>query len=245
MDLPYDARQQLCARIEAVREQLVERVLADLYPNPFWDDRYGQRGRQLCREDNHYHLDFMVASIRLNSPSALADYYKWLQLLLVRRGMCTYHIRQNMDQMGQHLEALLPMDWPLIGVFHRAGYTGFHYDHPGCQALAERQEAIAESTTAHMYASNSFWEQEFGPRGRALCREDNLYHLSYLQDSLGADAPRLFGTYLDWLTEFLGKRGVDSRHIRDDLRVLGREITRALPREDAQPFLDLLAPHLG
>jgi hypothetical protein len=233
--------EDVCAAIEAVRGALVDDVLADMYPNPFWDDRYGARGRSLCEDDNQHHLNYLIAAIRTGSPDAMTYYYKWLQLLLVSRGMCTYHIRQNMERMEAHLRARLPDDWPAIEPYHRAGYAGLAYEHPACQALAAQEAQIADATTERMYASNPFWEQQFGPRGRALCREDNLYHLSYLQDALGADVPGHFGSYLDWVTGFFGRRGFDVDHLRADLRVLMDELARALPAAQSQPFLVLLA----
>jgi hypothetical protein len=172
--------EEVCAAIEAVRGRLVDGVLADMYPNPFWDDRYGARGRALCQEDNHHHLNYLIAAIRTAAPDTMAAYYKWLQVLLVSRGMCTYHIRQNMDRMEAHLHALLPEAWPAIELYHQAGYRGLAYAQPACQALAAHAAQIAEATTTRRYAADPFWEQQFGPRGRALCQEDNLYHLSYL-----------------------------------------------------------------
>jgi hypothetical protein len=234
---------EICAAIEAVRGPLVDSVVADLYPNPFWDDRYGARGRSLCQDDNHHHLNYLIAAIRTGSPDVIAFYYKWLQTLLVSRGMCTYHIRQNMERMEAHLRARLPEAWPAIEPYHRAGYDGLAYEHPACQALAAHAAQIAEATTARMYASNPFWEQQFGPRGRVLCRDDNLYHLSYLQDAVGADVPAHFGNYLEWLAGFFGRRGFDAEHLRADLRVLMDELARALPPLPAQPFLALLAAH--
>ncbi|MDQ2999373.1 MAG: hypothetical protein M3R61_20255 [Chloroflexota bacterium] len=233
--------EEICAAIEAVRDRLVDAVLANMYPNPFWDDRYGARGRALCQEDNHHHLNYLIAAIRTHSPDSMAAYYKWLQILLVSRGMCTYHIRQNMERMEDHLRALLPAAWPAIKPYHQAGYAGLAYAQPACQALAAHAAQIAEATTAQMYATNPFWEQQFGPRGRALCREDNLYHLAYLQDAVGVNAPDRFGSYLDWLTGFLGRRGLAADHLHADLQILADELARALPVVHAQPFLTLLA----
>jgi hypothetical protein len=132
-----------CAAIEAMRGQLVDGVLTDMYPNPFWDDRYGPRGRQLCEEDNHHHLNYLVAAIRTSSPESMALYCKWLQTVLVSRGMCTYHIRQNMERMEDHLRARLPEHWPVIETYHRAGYAGLDYEQPACQALAAVEGPIA------------------------------------------------------------------------------------------------------
>jgi hypothetical protein len=239
--MPTNDAEEVGAAVEAVRAMLVDRVLADMYPNPFWDDRWGARGRALCQDDNHHHLNYLIAAIRTNSSDAITAYYKWLQILLVNRGLCTYHIRQNMERMEDHLRVLLPEVWPTIEPFHRAGYRGLVYEQPACQALAAQEAHIAEATTTRMFAANPFWEQQFGPQGRALCGENNRYHLSYLQDTIGVDAPKLFRSYLDWLSDFLGRRGLDAGHLRADLQVLAQDLARALPAVHAQPFLNILA----
>jgi hypothetical protein len=232
---------EVCVAIENVRAVLVDGVLADMYPNPFWDDRYGPRGRRLCQEDNHHHLNYLIAAIRTGASDAMTHYYKWLQTLLVSRGMSTYHIRQNMERMEARLRALLPEAWPAIEPYHHSGYRGLAYEQPACQALAAHAAQIAEATTARMYAANPVWEQQFGARGRALCLEDNLYHLSYLQDTIGVDTPNHFRDYHDWLAGFLGRRGFDAEHLRADLRMLADELARALPADHARPFLAILA----
>ncbi len=112
--MDYAQRQAVAAAIEAVRASLVDAVLTDLYRNPFWDDRYGERGRQFARQDINYHLDFLIAAIRVDSLPTLTDYYRWVQALLIPRGMCTQHIRQNLERLAYHLQQLAPEAWPAM-----------------------------------------------------------------------------------------------------------------------------------
>ncbi len=170
----------------------------------------------------------------------LTDYCKWLQLLLVSHGMCTQHIRETLDSIALHLRLLLPDAWPALAPYQAAFYAGLAYDDPACRALATREQEIADAATTRVYAAEPLWEQQFGARGQDLCRQDNLYHLSYLQDAVGVAAPAHFATYLEWLLPFLGRHGLSPEHIHTDLRNLAAELTVELGAADAGPFLAIL-----
>jgi hypothetical protein len=68
-------------RIEARAEVLVEHALRAMYLNPFWEERFGARGRQFARADNAFHVSYLVQALRAGSPELLAHYASWLQLV--------------------------------------------------------------------------------------------------------------------------------------------------------------------
>ena len=239
--LTYPQRQEIGAAIEAVRRPVVEAALIDQYRNPFWEDRYGERGHVFSNQDNHYHLDFLIAAIKTDNQASFSDTIQWLQILLVHRGMCSRHICQNLDSLKDHLQAALPQHWENIAPYWQAGYRGLEYEHPACRALEAQAESIANAATRRIYGGDSFWMKQYGERGQVLCHEDNLFHLSYLEDAIGASAEHIFGKYLAWLTGFMAKRGIVGSHIQIDLHILAEEIAHVLPAELANPFDAILS----
>jgi hypothetical protein len=232
---------EICQAIEKARSQVVEEALADQYRNPFWDDRYAERGRTHSRKDNNYHLDFLITALRLDTPSTFYDYIAWLRPLLVLRGMCTLHLRRNLESLFGHLQTALPEQWPFIVPIFAAGLQALNFQNPACRALAAGQEQIARDASRRMWLSDPAWEQKYGERGPALFVEDNLYHISYLQDAVSLEQPALFGKYVAWFSGFLGRQGISPASLYHDLAILAQEIGQALPASEAGPFLALLA----
>lgn len=235
--LSYEERRKINAALEAIRPQLVDAVLVDMYKNPFWNERFGERGIVRAREDVHYNLDFLIAAILMDHPGSLVDYYNWLQSVLVNRGMCTLHLRQTLDTTERHLVRLLPAEiWAKIESIVDAQAQGLAYQHPACRALAAVEAAVAEAATRRMPVSH-----EGDPRKFQSCLQDNLFHLSYLQDAVSNDNPAIFEKYLAWIGQFLASFKVPAEDLDADLKILAEEIARCLAPEDASPFLKILA----
>ena len=50
----------LADALEARAQTLAERALKEMYANPFWDERFGERGRQFALADNRHHVSYLV-----------------------------------------------------------------------------------------------------------------------------------------------------------------------------------------
>ncbi len=201
------------------------------YTGPFWEGRYGKSGRAHAEQDVNYHLDNLVTAIRMGLISSPVYYYRYLQSVLVSRGMCTRHILQTLDSMQRLLQDLLPAYWPEIKPFLDAGNAGLSYSDPACQALAGHETSIAQATTDR-------WSELDGIM--AIGGPDALFLLSYLNDAVGKQRPEIFKNYVKWLaaSSLEPERFVKSFQKKSE--VLLDVLTQELGSDKSEPFRDLL-----
>lgn len=77
-------------------DQLVEIVTEKIYHNdPQLLEKYGEKGKQKCKEDNYHHFNHLKTSFELQNPQVFADYALWLNGILVKHGMKTQHLLDN------------------------------------------------------------------------------------------------------------------------------------------------------
>ncbi|MCZ8523298.1 MULTISPECIES: cobalamin B12-binding domain-containing protein [Paenibacillus] len=82
----------------------------------------------------------------------------------------------------------------------------------------------------------------FGPAGWERTKQDTLYTLRYLAESLMMDSPSLFVHYMTWLKALLEGYRVTAEEIRINLACLREEVGRTFPGESGERmamFLDL------
>ena len=235
-----EERQTLCAAIEQQRAEMVRETVADLYRNPFWEARFAERGRQRADEDASHHLSHLITAIEVDSAATLKDYFSWLQSVLVTRGMCTRHLVDTADCMAQHLSRALGERWPEVESYYAAFYDGLTYQHPDCLALERVEMAVAEAVTRQMYAQELRSQYGLVESGRARCRLDNLYHLSYLKDATAFASADIFLHYWQWITSYLAGHGVSGGAMAHTARLLRAELLAQLPAQSAAPFAELL-----
>ena len=150
--------------------RLSERVLAEMYADPFWAARFGDRGRRHARADGDFHLKYLVEALESNSLGVFENYARWLRELLVSRGMCSRHLAENFTRLA---DAIAAEPWD-----DRARATEIL--HAGAAALRHRTGPAAEieamrATTAGDAATDTL--------------------LSYLADALAFEQPSWFGAH--------------------------------------------------
>lgn len=69
-------------------------------------ERYGEKGKLKCLEDNEHHLKQLITATELGQSKFFTDYALWLSGILVRHGMSTKHLIDNFII----LQELLPLD---------------------------------------------------------------------------------------------------------------------------------------
>jgi hypothetical protein len=74
---------------------LSQRVLDRMYENPFWMERYGERGRRFANEDSRHHIGYLDQALAAGDPAVFERYARWLRTVLVSRGMCSEHLAEN------------------------------------------------------------------------------------------------------------------------------------------------------
>lgn len=68
-------------------------------------ERFGQRGRDACREDLGYHLEFLRPVLEFGMVQPMVDYLRWLSGVLATRDVPLQHLPQSLDWLGEFFAA--------------------------------------------------------------------------------------------------------------------------------------------
>lgn len=185
----------LTAELQAHAEALTTRVLDDMYADPFWDARYGERGRKFAHEDGLHHISYVIQALSANDDGVFTKYARWLRSVLVSRGMCTSHIIDNFERLRRALAECVPNSEPARAVL-RSGVEALQYR--GGPA-AELTAAAARITDAVAPAADS---------GGSWRRNEAEKLLSYLADGLESGRSDRFTEHARWLARYAEQRGL-------------------------------------
>ena len=187
-------------------DHLAAEAFAGMYANPFWDARFGDRGRRHALEDQRHHLEHLVLALNVDHPELLTEYATWLQVVLTSRGMCTRHLADNFIVLGELMglsggSGVHPardyLEMAVEALIYRAGPEGAL--HAAADTLADRAITIVcgtqNTTPSAMDAV------------QAQCQDDLSYHLSYLADALALGRPDLFAAHIRWTDGFFTTLG--------------------------------------
>jgi hypothetical protein len=194
------------------------RVLSEMYENPFWEERYGARGRRFAQEDGDSHVAHLVLALESRSPAMLVSYAQWLQRVLTTRGMCSRHLAENFQRLAATIRderwegAALAIEY-----LDRARGSLRHSSDPA-RSVEEAAPVLARAAVDSSAAGQL-------PRGA----EDVLDLMSYAADALWNERPDLFVAHLEWYRGFLARRGVNGEALSQVLQDLIRESSMALP----------------
>jgi hypothetical protein len=194
--------------IESQIDNLASEAFAGMYTNPFWDARFGERGRRYALEDQRHHLKHLIMALNLNRPEVLTEYAKWLQVVLTSRGMCTRHLADNFILLGDLLDASGPsMVHPARRYLEMAVGALMYQEGPE-GALHTAAETLVDDAIASLFREQGTAEIR-GDEALVQSRDDVSYHLSYLADALALGKSELFTAHVCWTEGFftsLGKR---------------------------------------
>lgn len=161
----------LADHIRANTARLASRLYDEMYRDPFWDARYGARGRTHSRQDAEHHLGYLAESLDADDPEVFVRYAAWLRTVLVSRGMSTAHLAESFDLLAGYLAEEA---WP--------GVTA------ACTLLRRASHSLcyAEGPARDLFEAARVQDRET----RTL--------LSYLADAVAADRPQIFTAYARW-----------------------------------------------
>ncbi len=230
----------LADRLEAQADTLARQVVGEMYTNPFWQERFGERGRHFAEQDGRYHLQYLALAVRLGLPSVMVRYARWLQIALTTRGMCTRHIAENFARLAGAIGRAGMPDAEQAIAYLREAEQALAYQDGAARAVQQAAEDIAERAVATVYARHPAWLERWGAAGRARCRDDLLYHLSYLADAVALDKVDVFTDYARWIAGFLARREIPPAHVREALAVLD-EALQQLPADAVAAVRPVLA----
>lgn len=231
----------LASRLETHASALMARALARMYENPFWDARFGERGRHFAAQDQHHHLSYLAVALRSGGPETLAWYARWLQTVLTSRGMCSRHLAENFVRLAEAIVAEGIEEPEPALAYLRVAEDALRYPAGSARAVQEVSDAIADDVVSALYARHPDWLQRWGEAGRARCRDDVTYHLSYLADGLALGRPDLFAAYLRWIAGYLESLDIPRDHLTQTLALLDGAVRRHLPMEHRDATLTVLA----
>jgi hypothetical protein len=98
---------------------MVERVTEKIYENdPLLMDRYGDKGRAKCIEDNHHHFKHLETAYELDNEEFFMDYALWLDGILTKFGMSTELLMDNFSLIIDVLNEQDVKDTPRIEAYN-------------------------------------------------------------------------------------------------------------------------------
>lgn len=79
-------------------DRIVNKVTEMIYERePSLLERFGEKGKEKCREDNHHHMKHLQSAYELNQAAFFTDYAFWLNGILTKHGMKTQHLIDNFE----------------------------------------------------------------------------------------------------------------------------------------------------
>ena len=169
---------------------LSQRVLDDMYADPFWTARFGDKGRRHANEDSDFHLRYLGRAIAAGDPAVMVRYARWLREVLATRGMCTRHLDDNFRRLS---ELVVQQRWPggdLAAGFLQAARESLRWE---------------EGPAAALQADAARVEAEIAKGALAEPARDLV---SYLIDALALQRHDLFAAHVRWMQSHLAGRGI-------------------------------------
>lgn len=222
----------LVQRLEERSMQLTSRVLAEMYQNPFWMERFGERGRTNSEKDGNYHLSYLKQALIASDPGIMTGYARWLQSLLVNRGMCTAHIAENFARLEHAIADEISDAQPAVDLL-RAARDALVYAGGPARELQDLSAGMADAAVAALYRPLPGQDARAEDTGRKRCHEDMLYHLTYLADAIALGRGELFVSYVAWISGFLGRRNVPPSHLRLALQWIEQHLAQEAHASEA------------
>jgi hypothetical protein len=218
----------LADAIEARAQSLADRAHEAMYRDPFWDARFGERGRRFSEEDNLHHVSYLVQALRADAADLLSGYARWLQSVLTTRGMCSRHIAQNFGRLSDALRAEQIVDAePALALLDVAS-AALTYDGGPARAVQGAAEPVAARAAQAIGQRHPTWSDPPDSSGAALLRDDLLLLLSYLADALANGRDDLFVTHVRWMASYAAQRGRPATYVRELLWALDEALGDAL-----------------
>lgn len=201
----------LIDRMLAAAPELNAAAVDDEHRDPFWWDRYGERGLLFMREDGMHHYQYLAEAVRAGHHHVLTKYVRWLRSVLVTRGMCSEHLADGLRVRARHLAARgWPDAGPALAAFVAAVDALTHADEPAAGLVPDPGEPLplcAPVAVAHGLDAVSV-------------HHDARHLLSYLADALALGRPDLLHDHLAWRRGFEQRRGRPPAFLPDLLAAL-------------------------
>jgi len=162
----------LRSALQTAATRLSQQVLDEMYENPWWMQRYGERGRHFADQDSLYHISYLDAALAANDAAVFEKYALWLRSVLVSRGMCSAHLGENFQRLSQAIRSAGLPDARAAHEILERGWSSLRYvDGPAARLQADEDALLAAIRDAL-------------PRGVDVREDDLMYLVSYLIDGV-------------------------------------------------------------
>ncbi len=188
--------------------------------DPFWEARYGPRGRAFSAEDGSYHLRYLQEALASEMPILFVDYARWLRGVLVSRGMCTLHLMLHFERIALIMEEELGLIAASAQAVLARGIDSLEYSGGPEHLLIRHVDAIDAGAHRELAAPDGCPASLLDTTRRAR------FFVWYAADAIAQRRPTLWREHLRWLSGFYGDA---SRHrLAALLRAIDGELA-ALP----------------
>jgi hypothetical protein len=172
---------------EALRTEartLTQRVLDRMYENPFWMERYGERGRRFADDDGLHHVRYLEQALASRDAAVFERYAQWLRSVLVSRGMCSEHLAANFRLLAEEIVTRqFPDAADGVAIRHRGDEALRYTEGPAAPLDAQRDRLLHAAHEAIV-------------AGGVVMRDDDRRHLlSSLLDSIAAGSAEPFVSF--------------------------------------------------
>lgn len=224
-------KDELVVALEQHADELARRSIDRLLVDPFWESRYGARGRQHSHEDGRYHVTYLVQSLLLDEHGLMVEYARWLRTLLVARGMCSRHLADNFATLAAAIEELG------IGRAARAhavlatATAALRYVE-GPAGVVEREAPAAVRAAVERLACD---RPEWFVRDdvdRQRLRDELAIVTSYLADAIARDEPGIFARGLAAIADSRAADGGGGQRCRTGTSALAHALRARLSEGD-------------
>ena len=196
---------QIADALQARGREIGRRAVDAMYEDPFWEARFGPRGRRHADEDGDFHIGYLAEALRLGTKATFEGYAVWLREVLVTRGMCTRHLTEQFARLGAAVResgALPEAGAALVDAYLAAGSAALRYPAGSPErALQDAEPAAAER------AAEALVRRYGGTDALAGASAEARDLLSYLADAVAFARDDLFVTHARWLNGFMAARG--------------------------------------
>ncbi len=204
----------LMQELEAEARALTLRVVDEMYRDPFWSARFGERGRKFSEEDGQYHVTYLVQALGAQQPEVLARYARWLRSVLTARGMCTRHLTENFERLALAVRDL-SADGQLAVEYLEAACGALRAELGRAQPLAAESERLTASVCAWLDGDGAAPEDAGGAASLPERQQLVASLLSYLADAVALGRAQQLVAHVLWLDGWLARepagRGLTAR----------------------------------
>lgn len=170
---------ELVERLRTDGPRISAQVMDEIWKEePFWEQRFGERGRSRMTEDAAFHAEYLVQAVDAGDAGVMERYATWLQSVLVTRGMSTRHLDANFERLARALAKEMP----------------------GSEKAVEYLEAARRALRLPEGPARELQDAA----DRLSPTEDVRYVIAHLADAMALARAELFAAHAKWLGEHGG-----------------------------------------